>query len=158
MNKKSPANPQLKGVRGWLLLLVFMMGLYTPVMGARSLYYDFIVAPQKIPILESNPLWVQYRLTVVIIFGIVCLLCFATAYALWRIHKPMTVQLAIGVVWLAGPLVPVLYAAVASAIFNMAFPQAIKPFLFVIFSSTVQSAIWTGYLVKSVRVKNTYCL
>ena len=65
-------------------------------------------------------------------------------------------QLAIGVLWLAGPFVPVIYAAIASAIFNMDFSQALKPFWIGIFSTSVQSAIWTGYLVKSVRVKNTY--
>ncbi len=153
---KLPVSSNPKGVGGWLLLLVFMLGLYTPVMGARSLYYDFIVAPQKMPVLEANPLWLQYRMAIWIIFGMVCLLCFATAYALWKIHRPMTVQLAIGMVWLAGPLVPVIYAATASMIFNMAFSQAIKPFLVVMASAAIQSAIWTGYLLKSVRVRNTY--
>lgn len=86
----------------------------------------------------------------------VAVLCFAAAYGLWRIKRPMTVQLAIGVLWLAGPFVPVMYAAIAASIFNMDFSQALKPFLIGIFSTSVQSAIWTGYLVKSVRVKNTY--
>lgn len=156
MFKQLPADSTQRGVGGWLLLLIFVLALYTPVMGGRSLYVEFILAPQKMPILESNPLWIRYRLMVWIVFGIASLLCFMAAYALWRIHKPMSVQLAIGVIWLAGPFVPVIYAAIASAIFNMAFVQAIKPFLIGIFSVSVQSAIWTGYLVKSVRVRNTY--
>lgn len=156
MYKKFPENQQLKGVGGWLLILILMLAFYTPVTGGWSLYKEFILAPLKMPLLESNPLWVQYRTIIWIIFGILCLLCFATGYALWKIHKPMTVQLAIGVIWLTGPFVPVISAAVASAIFNMDFSQAVKPFLIGIFSTAVQSAIWTGYLMKSVRVRNTY--
>ncbi len=153
---KLPANTQLKGVGGWLLLLIFLLAFYTPVMEARNLYYEFIVAAQKMPVLESNPAWVRYRMMVWIVFGIMCALCFAAGYGLWKIHKPMSVQLAIGVIWLVGPFVPVIYSAMASAIFNMEFMQAVKPFLIVIFSATIQSVIWTGYLLKSVRVKNTY--
>ena len=44
---------------GWLLLLILYLGLYIPVTGAWSLYREFIVVPQKMPILEANPLWVQ---------------------------------------------------------------------------------------------------
>ena len=156
MNTKLSANPNIRGMGGWLLLLILYLGLYIPVTGAWSLYREFIVVPQKMPILEANPLWVQYRLMVWIVFGILCVLCFAAAYGLWRIKRPMTVQLAIGVLWLAGPFVPVMYAAIAASIFNMDFSQALKPILIGIFSRSVQSAIWTGYLVKSVRVKNTY--
>ncbi len=156
MNTKLSANPDIRGIGGWLLLLILYLGLYIPVTGAWSLYREFIIVPQKMPILEANPLWVQYRLMVWIVFGILCVLCFAAAYGLWRIKRPMTVQLAIGVLWLAGPFVPVMYAAIAASIFNMDFSQALKPFLIGIFSTSVQSAIWTGYLVKSVRVKNTY--
>lgn len=157
MNSKilSPASGP-KGVGGWLLLLIVVLAVYTPVMGFRNLYYDFIVSAQVLPVLESNPAWVQYRSAVWIVFGVLCLFCFAAGYALWRIHKPMTVHFAIGVIWLAGPFVPVMYAAIAAAVFPLGFAQAIKPFYPAIAATAVQSAIWTGYLLKSVRVKNTY--
>lgn len=156
MYKKLSDHSSLKGVGGWLLILILMLAFYTPVTGGWSLYKEFILAPLQMPALESNPLWVRYRLMIWIVFGIVCLFCFAAAYALWRIHKPMTVQLAIGVIWLAGPFVPLISAAIASAVLHMEFSQTIKPFLIGIFSTAIQSAIWTGYLLKSVRVKNTY--
>ena len=149
-------DPALKGVGGWLLLLIVMLGLYTPLMGFRNLYYDFIVSARIFPVLESNPAWVQYRTAVWIIFAVLCLFCFAAGYALWRIHKPASVQFAIGVIWLVGPFVPVVYAATAAAIFNFGFSQAIKPFYIGIAATAIQSAIWTGYLLKSVRVRNTY--
>lgn len=46
-----------------------------------------LLVPQKMPILESNPLWVQYRLMVWIVFGVLCALCFAAGYALWQSQK-----------------------------------------------------------------------
>ncbi len=157
VNKKpSYPNVPLKGVGGWLLLLIFVLAIYTPVMGFRSLYYDFIVSASVFPVLETNPMWVRYRMAVWIVFGILCLFCFGAGYALWKIHKPISVQFAIGVIWLAGPFVPIIYAAIAAAIFPIAFSQAIKPFYLGIAATAIQSAIWTGYLVKSVRVKNTY--
>ncbi len=157
MNSKIPSpSPELKGVGGWLLLLIVLLAIYTPVMGFYNLYYDFIVSARVFPVLESNPAWVQYRMAVWIVFAIFCLFCFIAGYALWRVHKPMSVQFAIGVIWLAGPVVPLVYAAIASAVFHLDFAQAIKPFYLGIAATAIQSAIWTGYLLKSVRVKNTY--
>ena len=49
-----------------------------------------------------------------------------------------------------------MYAATAAAVFLSGFAQTIKPFYPAIAATAVQSAIWTGYLPKSVRVKNTY--
>ena len=148
--------PALKGVGGWLLLLIVMLAGYTPVMGFRNLYYDFIVSSRVLPALETNPAWAQYRMAAWIIFGIMCFFCFAAGYALWRIKKPMTIQLTIGVIWLVGSFIPVIQAAAASAIFHFDFTQTIKPFYIVTATSAVQCAIWTGYLLRSVRVKNTY--
>ncbi|WP_005876877.1 hypothetical protein [Oxalobacter paraformigenes] len=49
-----------------------------------------------------------------------------------------------------------MYAATAAAVFLSGFSQTIKPFYPAIAATAAQSAIWTGYLPKSVRVKNTY--
>lgn len=145
-----------KGVGGWLLLLIVMLAVYTPAMGFRNLYYDFIVSARVLPALETNQAWVQYRMAVWIVYGIMCFFCCTAGYTLWRIHRPMTVQLAIGVIWLAGPFIPVIHAAAASAIFHLDFTQTVKPFYIAITASAIQCAIWTGYLIRSARVKNTY--
>lgn len=82
MNKNCLQIRTIKGIGGWLLLLILFLGLYIPVTGAWSLYKEFILVPLKMPILEANPLWVQYRLMVWIVFGILCALCFAAGYAI----------------------------------------------------------------------------
>lgn len=157
MNRKIRSSVSApKGVGGWLLLLIVMLAVYTPVMGFRNLYYDFIVSARALPALEANQAWVQYRMVVWVIFAIMCFFCLAAGYALWRIKRPMTVQLAIGVIWLVGPIVPLIHAAAASAIFHLDFAQTIKPFYVLIAASAIQCAIWTGYLLRSSRVKNTY--
>ena len=131
MNRKIRSSVSApKGVGGWLLLLIVMLAVYTPVMGFRNLYYDFIVSARALPALEANQAWVQYRMVVWVIFAIMCFFCLAAGYALWRIKRPMTVQLAIA--------------------------QTIKPFYVLIAASAIQCAIWTGYLLRSSRVKNTY--
>ena len=60
MNRKIRSSVSVpKGVGGWLLLLIVMLAVYTPVMGFRNLYYDFIVSARVLPALEANQAWVQ---------------------------------------------------------------------------------------------------
>ena len=73
MNRKIRSSVSApKGVGGWLLLLIVMLAVYTPVMGFRNLYYDFIVSARALPALEANQAWVQYRMVVWVIFAIMC--------------------------------------------------------------------------------------
>ena len=151
-----PGSSVPKGVGGWLLLLIVMLAVYTPGTGLRALYLDFVVPARLLPALETNPAWVQYRTTVYTFSAIVWAICIATALALWRWHRPVSVWLALAAVWLSCPILPLGYAAAASSAFHTAFSQAVKPFALAIAVSSIHGAIWTGYLLRSVRVRLTY--
>ncbi len=156
MNPNQRPTPHLNGVGGWLLLLIVMLALYLPLADFKNLYDDFIVSTQVLPLLESNPIWKTYRTAIWIVYGIKCFFCFTISYALWKIHRPLTIRLAIGVIWLVGPCALVINAVIATLLFHFDFLQTIKPFYIGIATTAVQSAIWTAYLLRSIRVKNTY--
>lgn len=145
-----------KGMGGWLLLLVMMLAVYVPYTGFQRVYEGFVVPLRVLPQLALNPAWVKYRLAVCVLLAIICVLCLATAFALWRFQRPFSVRLAMLTFWLTGPFVLIVQAATASFVFDIGFPQAIKPFYADIACSCVLCTIWTGYLLKSPRVKNTY--
>lgn len=145
-----------KGMGGWLLLLVAVLAVYVPYTGLKRVYEGFVVPLRVLPELALNPAWVRYRLAVYVLSVLVCVLCLAAAFALWRFHRPFSVRLAVLTFWLTGPCVLLVQAVAASFVFGIGFPQAIKPFYVETACSAVLCAIWMGYLLKSPRVRNTY--
>lgn len=156
MSRVFQGSPVPKGVGGWLLLLIVMLAFYTPGTGLRALYLDFVVPARLLPSLETNPAWVQYRMAVYTLSAIVWSVSVVAAVALWRWHRPVSVWLALAAVWFSGPILPLGNAVAASFAFHTAFSQTVKPFALAIAVSSIQAAIWTGYLLRSVRVRLTY--
>lgn len=156
MSRVFQGSPVPKGVGGWLLLLIVMLAFYTPGTGLRALYLDFVVPARLLPALETNPAWVQYRTTVYTLSAIVWSVSVVAAVALWRWHRPVSVWLALAALWFSGPILPLGYAVAASFAFRTAFFQTVKPFWLAIAVSSIQATIWTGYLLRSMRVRLTY--
>lgn len=147
-----------KSVGGWLWLLIGMLALYFPVTGYWDRYRYFVRTVRYMPALLAHPAWLNYRNGVWILFGISCVISIAAALALWRYHRPVSVWLALAAVWLTGPLLPVMETALASHCLALDYVQAIKPFAIAIVTSAVVSLLWSGYLLRSVRVRQTYGL
>lgn len=84
---------------------------------------------------------------------------FSAGYRLWKIHFPEAVRFAILALWLAGPQGNVLYVILAITIFgSKAGGDAIAQMVGGTISSFIVAGIWTAYLMRSFRVKNTYKL
>ncbi|NLC24984.1 MAG: DUF2569 domain-containing protein, partial [Oxalobacter sp.] len=80
-------------------------------------------------------------------------------YRLYREHEKASVRFAIYAIWLAGPILNL--GAILAGILILGMPYAgggfWQGFVSIVFSVGIAS-LWTIYLKRSVRVKNTYNL
>jgi hypothetical protein len=113
----------------------------------------------QFPQLANSAKWQNYMLVSWLIVTAAVAICFVAGYRLWKIHFPETVRFAIFVLWIAGPLGNILNIISAIVIFGS---NAGSGFFTQMVAGTISSAIgagiWTAYLMRSVRVRNTYKL
>ena len=150
-------NPYVSGVSGWLGLLVVGLMILGPLMGLGQLSNEFHEAVEQFPQLANNPQWQNYKQVSWLIFTTSAAISFAAGYRLWKIHFPESVRFAILALWLAGPLGNSLYVIAAITIFgNNAGGGAIAQMIGGTISSLIAAGVWTAYLMRSARVRNTY--
>jgi hypothetical protein len=151
-------NPHISGIGGWLGLLVIGLMILGPLLGASKLSHGFSDTLKQFPQLANNAPLENYKQVSWLIFAVSASVSFAAGYRLWKIHFPKSVRFAVLALWLAGPLSNVLYAISAIAIFGSSNVRgdAIVQIIMVTILSVIAAGIWTAYLMRSVRVRNTY--
>jgi hypothetical protein len=146
---------ELKGVGGWLLTFIIIMAVISPAISAlmvyNALYGDPMIA---FAYGENWPTVQSFEWSLLAVGAVVGWL---VAWRLYAVRNWRSVQLAIagiwiaslgtnlmeiwGVAWITGIPLGMLLAASGPMVL-------IRPFIFGI--------VWTAYLLKSVRVRNTY--
>lgn len=144
---------------GWLGLLVVGLTILGPLSGFGKLSNEFRDALEQFPQLAGNSQWQNYKQMSWLIFTVSAAISFSAGYRLWKIHFPESVRFAILALWLAGPLGNVFYIVIAYLIFGdnlggSVFAEMIGGTI----ASCVAAGIWTAYLMRSDRVRNTYKL
>lgn len=141
------------GVGGWLALLIFGMLIGGPLRSLAGTMSDLNGAERANPALIGLALWgtIKAFTWVVTLTSIV-----ASAHAGWRLGwrlRPSSVKIAIWTLWLAGPMMTLIAVSGVSLLSGTGFSEIwtagmATPFAY--------AAIWTAYLLKSDRVRNTY--
>jgi hypothetical protein len=143
----------LKGVGGWLLLLILILIVLRPIWTAFRNVQKWEglkqTAGEYATTAEYGSLhavsWTGYAVSTII--GI------AAGLMLWKRHRPSTVKIAIGAFWLTGPGIGlIIYLA---GLYAVGEPAAFSDLKFLLVP-VVSAALWTAYLLKSKRVRNTY--
>jgi hypothetical protein len=159
-------NLYISGVGGWLGFLIVVLMIINPLLGFGSLSNEFHDALELFPQLENNTQLKNYKQVAWLILAALASTSFAAGYRLWKIHCPESVSFAILAIWLVGPLGHVLYMIFIGGYLDIIFTATHfssnvrghiidKMFTDTIFS-VMAAGIWTAYLMRSVRVKNTY--
>ncbi|MBN9462394.1 MAG: DUF2569 family protein [Burkholderiales bacterium] len=152
-------NPYISGVGGWLGFLIFGLTILSPLSGFGKLSSEFRDALEQFPQLAGNSQWQNYKLMSWLIFTTSAVISFSAGYRLWKAHFNESVRFAILALWLAGPLANILYMASAFLIFGDSVGgNATAKMIGGTIASCVAAGIWTAYLMRSVRVRNTYNL
>jgi hypothetical protein len=145
------------GVGGWLLFLVVVLMILTPVLGYGRLVVAISSAEDARPAIAYLPSWQAYKSLAGWIYAMTAAASVIAGFCLWRVHSPGSVRLAMITLWLIGPVAAIVDAAGAMRIFNASFARAFNPSIIGAVGGTVAVAlIWTLYLWRSKRVRNTY--
>ena len=149
---------ELKGVRGWLLLLCLMLTILIPtssLYSAISIIY-FINSPlNKIILLVSNNLLLYHMILLAIMAGMATL-SFYSGIQLWEV-KPGAVKLT--KIFLLIYLFCSVIIAIIQSLISLGFGSGEINFIVImitIFPSLCYFGIWYLYLNNSKRVYNTY--
>ena len=156
-------NSTRSGIGGLLLLLILWLTFFAPMYGFGKLTLEFSESIKQFPHLATNAQFLNYKQYSFIIFAASALISFAAGIQLWRVHFPESVRFAILAIWLSVPFAKILNLAAALWIYReIAGPSKIEEMILTMlgstFSSCVVAGIWTAYLLRSARVKNTYNL
>lgn len=146
---------ELRGVKGWLLTFVIILGLVSPAWSAFRVYQEFHTGAGAA--LGDIPLFVQLKTYVWITIAVRAVIGWIAVYRLLTVFNWRSVQIAIGAVWLISVGGAIAQYAGLTWITGLQFsdvmaevgPRGIlTPLGFAL--------IWTAYLLKSERVANTY--
>jgi hypothetical protein len=150
----APGEPS--GVGGWLALLIIGL-ILGPMLGAGSMLSETTNMETAIPGLSASSAWGNFKLTVWSFFAVFTAISISAGYRLLKVHEPKTVSFAIYSLWIAGPISALSFGLLLP-IFVPAFSYStiVPEMLASSISSAIHAGIWTLYLKRSVRVKNTY--
>lgn len=144
-----------RGVGGWLLFLIIGMIFLGPLIGAARTNFNFMTTESNYPNIAYLEQWVSYKnITWWILFATSALSVYG-GVTLARSSDSSAVERAIWILWLIGPGGVVIDNIAASnllkdfSFFNLEF---IKNLII----SLANPIIWSAYLKKSKRVKNSY--
>ena len=140
------------GIGGWLALLVVWMVVLRPVAGVYMLSM-MQASSLADPIILENSSWLVNTSTFWIIFLFVAALSIYAGLRLWRERTPAAVKTAIVILWIYSPV------AAADLLIARAFLEGRVPWPNAALTIAINLAIaviWTAYLMRSRRVRNTY--
>lgn len=147
---------ELKGVGGWLAFLVISMGILSPL---RTLggYYRDVILTERANSLSGIPVWETYKWVVLALVVVSAVLFLLAAYRLWKQPVWRSVRFAIMAMWLACTGMDVIGMMVLYFVFGADFAKMVwYDGMGQVFQGMIYPAIWTIYLLKSKRVRNTY--
>jgi hypothetical protein len=146
----------LRGVKGWLLTFVIIMAVISPVASVIMVYVELYTG--QAAYLPDIPQVAQLRMFTWALVAVDAVIGWFAVYRLLAIRNWLSVQITIACVWIGsvGIMIVGLFgvtaitgASVGDLMAEGAGPRTIiQPFGFAL--------IWTAYLLKSERVKNTY--
>jgi hypothetical protein len=145
---------ELRGVRGWLAVLVAVLFVIRPLLLLFSTLAELSAAESANAALAGMPTWGTAKAITWIFAALQIFCCAAGGWLLMRRFKASTVTIVIALLWFCGPLLSLAGSAAIAVALRLDFSSAIAPselakYLFF-------AIIWTTYLKRSVRVRNTY--
>jgi len=146
----------LSGVGGWLTFLIFGMTVLGPLLGFGRLDLEFASAEQQFPLVTSLANWKAYKSATWDAFFVISAISFYGGYGLAVGKDWSVVRIAKFILWLTGPCATVVMGWVIPTMFLDNSFVNYSDFVGGLISSIIATIIWTIYLSKSKRVRNTY--
>lgn len=144
------------GVGGWLMLLIIGMMLVGPLMGAGNIGNEFMTVEREYPGIKTLAQWNTYKSVTWGVFLAFAALGFYGGLGLARGKDWSVVRRAKIIWWTCNPILIILMGLIIPrVVFGEDFVDPIK-LIGGLIASLIAAGIWTAYLSKSKRVRNTY--
>ena len=146
-----------KGVGGWLAFMIIILTILSPAANIGMMAYEFHAIEMENPIMLHISAYVQYKWFSWGVVLVASVISIAAGCLLWKKHEWKSVRYTISALWLIGPFSIVL----VGLYFYMSFGTGmmggfVKDVTGTFVKSTFWAIVWTAYLLKSKRVRNTY--
>ena len=145
------------GIGGWLAFLIVVLVFGRPVFEAIAQSAAFTRQIMADRSLLHDIVWNRHRQIVWAVFFMMSALTVSAGFALWKLHRPVSVKYAIAVLWIAWPGS---YIGVALVWLGLGHPLLALSTVVLewqgLLTSLIAPLIWTAYLRYSERVRNTY--
>jgi len=146
----------LSGVGGWLAFLIFALMVLAPLFAVGSTYAEIIDAERLHPRSAGESDWWVSKVGLWCLTVVPLAIGFSVGYRLWKDHRPETVEFAISGLWIIAAWSIWSSFIVAFVIFDLSLESVSSALIRNAVSNVVAVSIWTLYLKRSIRVKNTY--
>ncbi len=149
------ADQELRGVGGWLGFLVVILGVISPIRILIETGINLNVAAEVAQSLGSN--WTIYKITAWLLSLTAAACSIYLAYRLNAVRRRSTVGLVIKGMWILAFVPQLLDLLLSLALFPHLSDALMDPSLIAdLTKSLIFPTVWSLYLLKSVRVANTY--
>lgn len=145
-----------KGIGGWLIFLIIVLSVLNPLANIGMLAAELRRVEQETPYLLQIPVFIHYKWFSWALVLICSVIGIVAGYTLWKKHVWKSVRQAIIAIWIMGPLATVLIALYIYMNFGSMAVEAGGEIVGSLVRSLVFAGIWTAYLLRSKRVRNTY--
>lgn len=145
---------QISGVRGWLLLLVLILGLFVPLVALMHILDQFYLADQ--PIESLLPGWPAFRASETALDIVHIALSLIIAWRLCAVFRWDTVRFAIAGIWITGIGASLVDLSFSLLILDRQLAATAEAEAIPAISAAAYCTLWTAYLLRSRRVANTY--
>lgn len=145
----------LEGVGGWLRFLVVVLSILAPMFTLGQTASGISDTERMQPTIVALDAWRNIRMVLWAVALTQSAIFFAAGWRLANRLRPSTPRFAIACMWVGGPGMVIAGSALLNVVAGQsaaAKVDAMNSF----WSSCVWAGIWTGYLIKSWRVENTY--
>ena len=149
--------PEPTGIGGWLAILVGALLFINPVMNVGGVLANFSSAEESLPALVDNSTWATYKMIALGGAGIGSAILFLAGVRLIDSKTPKSVDFALTALWVGGLAVPVLTLVLLALVIKQN-PIGNEGQFGSMVGGLFWLVVWSLYLTRSKRVKNTYFL
>ena len=144
------------GIGGWLMLLVIGMMVLGPLFGAGGINAGIMTVERQYPHLVSLDQWITFKSATWWTFLGVAALSFYGGWGLARGKDWSVVNRAKWILWISGPVGSLVMGVLIPIIIVGESNAGDGQFVGAFIAQVIAAGIWTAYLSKSKRVRNTY--
>ncbi|MCB2066536.1 MAG: DUF2569 family protein [Erythrobacter sp.] len=144
------------GVGGWLALLVAGLLVLGPLLSLGMTSGELGQAEYTNPQLVGSPVWEQVKFITWIAWFTQAVLSVYAGYRLTRDFTPSAVRYAVAILWFNNIGINILSFGALALIPSLDATAAVGEMVGSLIAGVVPAGIWTAYLLRSKRVRNTY--